>query len=148
METASSGIGAWIEPIKDILFGLKWVMSPAMVAIMCLVIANAISIGVRERRTEMAVLKVLGFQPRHVLGLVLGEALLIGAIAGAMSTFLAWSALGSFKFQVAFLGAFIVPNEVLVIGPVLGMVVAFVGSIGPALSAKNVRVAEVFARQA
>ena len=36
------------------------------------------SIGVRERRTEMAVLKVLGFQPRHVMMLVLGEAVLVG----------------------------------------------------------------------
>ena len=45
---------------------------------MALVIANAISISVRERRTEMAVLKVLGFRPGQILVLVLGEALLIG----------------------------------------------------------------------
>ena len=49
---------------------------------MSLVVANAISISVRERRTEMAVLKVLGFQPRHVMLLVLGEALLVGFLAG------------------------------------------------------------------
>ena len=65
---------------------------------MSLVIANAISISVRERRTEMAVLKVLGFGPRRILMLVLGEALLIGAGSGFLSvaaTFLivnVWSA--------------------------------------------------------
>ncbi len=148
METASAGIGTFMEAYKDIFWGMKYILSPAMVAIMSLVIANAISISVRERRTEMAVLKVLGFQPRHVMGMILGEAMLVGLIAGAMSTFLAWWLLGSFKFQVAFLGAFVVPDEVLLIGPLLGMCVALVGSIGPALSAKNVRVAEVFARQA
>ena len=117
-------------------------------AIMCLVVANAISICVRERRTEMAVLKVLGFQPRHVLLLVLGEAILVGFLAGAMSRFLAWGMLGNFKFQIAFFGAFFVPQEALVYGPLLGMAVSFAGSIGPALTAKNVKVAEVFAKVA
>jgi putative ABC transport system permease protein len=148
VETASAGIGTFMEAYKSIFFGMKYVLSPAMLVIMSLVVANAISISARERRTEMAVLKVLGFQPWHVAGLILGEALLIGAIAGAMSTLMAWGMLGNFKFQIAFLGAFFVPTEVLVIGPVLGMCVALIGSVGPALSAKNVRVAEVFARQA
>jgi putative ABC transport system permease protein len=148
LETESSGIGTWIESLKDILFGMKYVMSPAMVAIMCLVIANAISIGVRERRTEMAVLKVLGFQPRHVLLLVLGEAILVGLMAGAMSTLLAWAFIGSLKLQLAFFGAFFVPSRVLVLGPLLGAAVSIAGSLGPALSAKNVKVAEVFAKVA
>jgi putative ABC transport system permease protein len=148
LETESSGIGTWIESLKDILFGMKYVMSPAMVAIMCLVIANAISIGVRERRTEMAVLKVLGFQPRHVLVLVLGEAILVGLLAGEMSTLLAWFMIGSFKLQLAFFGAFFVPAKTLLYGPLLGAVVSIAGSLGPALSAKNVKVAEVFAKVA
>jgi putative ABC transport system permease protein len=103
---------------------------------------------VRERRGELAVLKVLGFQPWHVMSLVLGEALLIGAIAGGMSTFLAWYMLGNFKIQVAFLGAFAVPSETLIYGPLLGMAVALAGSILPALSAKNVKVSEVFSKVA
>jgi putative ABC transport system permease protein len=148
METASSGIGAWIEPIKDILFGLKWVMSPAMVAIMCLVIANAISIGVRERRTEMAVLKVLGFQPRHILLLVLGEAVLIGLLAGAMSTIIVYQIVAALGIHAGMFGSFRIPREVLAYGPLLGVAVSVAGSIGPALSAKKVRVAEVFAKVA
>lgn len=148
LETASAGIGTFLEAYKDIFFGMKYILAPAMVAIMSLVIANAISIGVRERRTEMAVLKVLGFQPWHVMGMVLGEAVLIGVLAGGMSTFLAWFCLDHVKFQIAFLGAFKVPIEVLVYGPVLGAAVAIVGSLGPALSAKNVKVAEVFAKTA
>jgi putative ABC transport system permease protein len=115
---------------------------------MSLVVANAISISVRERRTEMAVLKVLGFQPRHVLMLVLGEAVLVGFLGGAMSSFLAWGMLGSFKFQIMFFGAFFVPLSALVYGPLLGIGVALAGSLGPALAAKNVKVAEVFAKVA
>ena len=148
METASSGIGSWMDAYKDIFFGMKYILSPAMVGIMCLVIANAISIGVRERRTEMAVLKVLGFQPRHVMALVLGEAVLVGVLAGGMAAFLSWFGIGNLKLQIAFFGAFIVPEKALVYGPLLGVAVSIVGSLGPALSAKNVKVAEVFAKVA
>ncbi len=147
LETASAGIGSFMDAYKDIFFGLKYILSPAMVVIMSLVVANAISISVRERRGELAVLKVLGFQPWHVAGLVLGEAMLVGALAGGMSTFIAWAMLGNVKVQIAFLGAFFVPTEVLVMGPALGFAVALVGSIGPALSAKNVKAAEVFSKQ-
>jgi putative ABC transport system permease protein len=148
METASSGIGSWMDAYKDIFWGMKYILTPAMVGIMCLVIANAISIGVRERRTEMAVLKVLGFQPRHVLALVLGEAVLVGLLAGGMAATLSWFGIGNLKLQIAFFGAFIVPWQALVYGPALGVAVAVLGSLGPAVSAKNVKVAEVFAKVA
>ena len=148
METASSGIGSWMDAYKDIFWGMKYILTPAMVGIMCLVIVNAISIGVRERRTEMAVLKVLGFQPRHVMALVLGEAVLVGLMAGGMAAFLSWFMIGNLKLQIAFFGAFFVPWQALVYGPALGVGVAVLGSLGPALSAKNVRVAEVFSRVA
>lgn len=148
LETASSGIGSWLAPYKDIFWGIKYLLVPAMIGIMSLVVANALNIAVRERRTEMAVLKVLGFQPRHVLLLVLGEALLVGALGGGMSALLAWGMLGNFKFQIAFLGAFFVPANALLYGPALGMVVSFAGSLFPALAAKDVKVAEVFAKVA
>jgi len=148
LETASAGIGSWLEAYKDILFGMKYLMAPCMLAIMSLVVANAISISVRERRTELAVLKVLGFRPWHVMGLVLGEALLIGFFAGFLGTFIVWYFLGNVKFQVAFFGAFVIPDETLLYGPLLGMAVATAGSFLPALSARNVKVSEVFSKVA
>jgi putative ABC transport system permease protein len=42
------------------------------------------SMAVRERRTEIAVLKTLGFTSRQVLGLILAEALAIGVLGGAI----------------------------------------------------------------
>ena len=49
-----------------------------------LVTANTMSMAVRERRTEIAVLKTLGFGGRQVMGLIVAEALLIGAAGGAL----------------------------------------------------------------
>jgi putative ABC transport system permease protein len=49
-----------------------------------LVVANTMSIAVRERRTEIGVLKTLGFTSRQVMGLVVAESLLIAVIGGGV----------------------------------------------------------------
>jgi putative ABC transport system permease protein len=49
-----------------------------------LVTANTMSMAVRERRTEIAVLKTLGFGSGQVMGLVVTEALLLGAAGGVL----------------------------------------------------------------
>lgn len=49
-----------------------------------LVTANTMSMAVRERRTEIGVLKTLGFSSGHVMGFIAGEALLLGVLGGAL----------------------------------------------------------------
>src|SRR5262249_43691135 len=94
-ETASSGSSTFFESYKDLLWGMKWLLVPAVLFIMALVMAMAISISVRERRTEMAVLKVLGFTPGRILALVLGEAVVVGGLSGLLSAALAYGLINS-----------------------------------------------------
>jgi putative ABC transport system permease protein len=54
-----------------------------------LVTANTMSMAVRERRTEIAVLKTLGFPSGLVMALILVEAVVIGLVAGAVGLGLA-----------------------------------------------------------
>ncbi|MFM7151225.1 MAG: ABC transporter permease [Gemmataceae bacterium] len=149
-ETASSGIATFLDAYRDLLWGMRWLLVPAILVTMALVIANAISISVRERRIEMAVLKVLGFGPTQILILVLGEALLLGVIAGMTSALLAYlvinTYLGGIKFPIAFFPAFFIPGQALWWGPILGALTAFMGSVVPAWSARQVKVAEVFSK--
>ena len=49
-----------------------------------LVTANTMSMAVRERRTEIAVLKTLGFGSGKVMGLIVAESLLLGVLGGAL----------------------------------------------------------------
>jgi putative ABC transport system permease protein len=49
-----------------------------------LVTANTMSMAVRERRTEIAVLKTLGFSSGRVMGLIIAEALFLGALGGGL----------------------------------------------------------------
>jgi putative ABC transport system permease protein len=148
-ETASSGIAAFLDPYRTLLKGMRYLLVPAILATMALVIANAISISVRERRTEMAVLKVLGFRPTQIMVLVLGEALLVGVLSGFLSALMSYVAInsrGGIKFPIAFFPAFRVPLQALWWGPMIGAGTALVGSILPAWSARRVKVAEVFSK--
>lgn len=149
-ETASSGVAAFLDAYRDLLWGMRYLLVPAILVTMSLVIANAISINVRERRPEMAVMKVLGFGPNTIMTLVLSEALLIGVLCGFLSSLLTWHyinhVVGGFKFPIAFFPSFMIPDAALWWGPVLGGATSFVGSALPAWSARSVKVSEVFAK--
>lgn len=155
METFSAAVGSFLEPFKDIFWGMKYIIMPAIMAIMCLVIGITITIGVRERWAEMAVMKVLGFQPWQVMGMIVGEAVLIGVYGGLLST---WSvyflpkAISSFTRTIgvkfAFFDNFKSPEIILVYGPLLGIAVGVIGAALPSWNARKVKVSEVFSQVA
>lgn len=70
--------------IKLFLFSIAC----AIMFSMLMVSANTVAMSVRERTGEIGVLKTLGFQPSSVLGIVLGEAMLISLAGGAFGTLL------------------------------------------------------------
>src|SRR5262249_37367397 len=59
-ETFATAVARFMEPMRDFFWGLKFVVVPAIVIVMMVVVANAIGITVRERTLEMAIFKVLG----------------------------------------------------------------------------------------
>lgn len=151
-ETLASAMNRFLEPFKDLLFGIKYIMVPAIYFVMTLIVANAISITVRERRKELAVLKVLGFRGGQLLILVLGEGLLLGLIAGTIGSWLMFGLINivmqGIKIPIGFFPIFFVPVEALWWGPVSGIIVTLVGCILPAWSAQHVKVVDVFSRVA
>lgn len=151
-ETASSAVSRFLDSYKDLLNGLKYLLTPAIVIVMVVIVANAISITVRERTTEMAVLKVLGFRPWQILTLVLGEGILIGILAGLAGAGITYGLInhlaGGIKIPIGFFPIFFVPAQVFWWGPALGTVTAVLGGILPAWSARTVKVSEVFAKVA
>jgi putative ABC transport system permease protein len=151
-QTLSSAISSFLDSYRDLIWGARYLLSPAILVTLSLVISNSISISVRERRKELAVLKVLGFQPMHLLGLVLGEALLIGTVSGFLSAagtyFVINDLMGGLKLPIAFFQAFEIPIEALGWGLAIGVGTALVGSVVPALNARRVRVSDVFSKVA
>ena len=150
LESASSGIGNFIDQYRDIIWAVRWLLAPAILFTLSLVLANAISISVRERQQELAVMKVLGFRPWQLLALVLGEAVLLGVVAGlatiALAMWLINGVFGGINFPVAFLAKFYVPPAAWWWGPAVGGGAALVGALLPAWAAHNVKVTEVFSK--
>ena len=149
-ETASSGVASFLDAYRDLLWGLRWILVPFILVTMALIIAVAISISVRERRKEMAILKVLGFAPSQILIVVLGEAMVVGIMSGVLGSFSTYfiinDYIGGVKFPIAFFPAFMIPPEALLWGPTIGAITALAGSIFPSLNACRIKVSEVFAR--
>jgi putative ABC transport system permease protein len=131
---------------------MRWLLAPAILLTLSLVIANAISISVRERRLEFAVLRVLGFRPLQVLALVVGEAVFLGAGAGLFSTIATYTlinkVMGGINFPIAFFGAFFIPSQAIWWGLAIGVSTALAGSVVPAITASSIRVTEAFSKVA
>lgn len=66
-----------------IISALK-LLAIALNGVTLLVLANTLVMAVRERTKELAVLRTLGFRPRHLTALVTGEALLIAGLGSVL----------------------------------------------------------------
>ena len=71
----------------DLILLLNGIALAVMFTIL-LVTANTMSMAVRERRTEIAVLKTLGFPSGLVMALILGEGVILGTLGAAMGLLL------------------------------------------------------------
>jgi putative ABC transport system permease protein len=149
-ETFASLVANFLDSWSGFIWFIKWVLVPGSMFSMVLLIAIAISLNVRERTKEMAILKVIGFTPIHLLLLVLGEALLLGAGSGLIAGTLIYSIANYVWGGIVMPGSDPFPVPVLAIlwGVTVGGATALIGSILPAWTARSVRASEVFARVA
>jgi putative ABC transport system permease protein len=91
METRTQPMGQWVLDFLAMIGNVKLIVlsiSAAMVFAILLVVANTMGMSVRERTSELAILRVLGFQPRQLLGLLAAESLVIsvgGALIGCLA---------------------------------------------------------------
>ncbi|MFZ1282030.1 MAG: FtsX-like permease family protein [Ignavibacteriaceae bacterium] len=72
-------------------------MSFVIIGIIMLVLANTMIMAARERTREYAVLKTLGFSAFHLVGLILGESLVIALIGGGVGIALTYPIVAGFE---------------------------------------------------
>ena len=92
VQTKTESEAAFVEGFAALAGNLVALLNAIGMAVaftVLLVTANTMSMAVRERRTEIAVLKTLGFSSARVMGLILTEALILAASAGLVGTWLA-----------------------------------------------------------
>ncbi len=113
----------------------------AVVFALTLVSGNAMAMSMRERTTEIAVLKAIGFSRGLVLLMVLGESILIslaGGTVGVLTGRGVWSAAHHLWPQYVPIDWMAV--TILVQGIALAAVIGFVSGIGPAWRAAHLSV--------
>lgn len=110
-----------------------------------LVTGNTQALAVRERTTELAVLKTIGYSDRFMLLLVLAESILVALVGGligiAAARFVTPGLTGALPGFTVFL-----PTADLLLGLGLALAVGVTAGMLPALSAMRLRVVEALRR--
>jgi putative ABC transport system permease protein len=86
-ETEAQFQQSFVAMAGTIIFSLQ-VISVLVIGIILLVAANTMAMTARERISEYAVLKTLGFSGGHILGLIGGESLMIALMGGVVGMIL------------------------------------------------------------
>jgi putative ABC transport system permease protein len=112
-----------------------------------LVVANTMAQSVRERTSELAVLKTLGFSDAKILLLVLGESLFISTPAGWLALGLMLALVGRGSFNIAMLPIFLFQTKDVLLGAGLAVLLGVLAGVLPALAAMRLRITDALRRQ-
>ena len=105
------------------------------------------AISVRERTSELAVLKAIGFSDRTVLLLVLAESVVIALVGGALGLLLAMVAIPGVSFMLAgMLPPLLLSKSLLTLGLSFAVFVGVISGILPGIGAMRMRVVNALRR--
>lgn len=102
--------------------------------------------SIRERTSELAVLKTLGFQDGLVLTLVLLESCAIALLGGGVGLLAAWFLIAQGDPTGGMLPAFYLPARDLVLGVVLLVVLGLATGLLPAMQAQRLKIVNALRR--
>jgi putative ABC transport system permease protein len=111
-----------------------------------LVTGNTMAIAVRERTSELAVLKAVGFSDWFVLLLVLAESLLVAAVGGGLGLLLAKLFTLQGDPTRGLLPVFYLATSTIVVGLALALAVGVAAGIVPAHGAMRLKVVDALRR--
>ena len=109
-----------------------------------LVAGNTMALSVRERLSELGVLKTLGFTDSQVMGMVLGESYLLTLLGGGAGLALATVVTRSLDFSI--LPNLYLPSSGVWAGVVLLLVMGFVAGAIPAFQAQRLTIVDALRR--
>lgn len=118
-----------------IVLGLK-AISILVIGIILMVLANTMAMTARERVSEYAILKTLGFRSFHIIGLIFGESVLIACFGGVLGLSLTFPVVGLMQAALAdFFGVFPLSAVTLILAGLSAVIIGFVAAIFPTIRA-------------
>lgn len=149
-ETKAEPEGAFVQGFANQVGNIARILMAILAAVfftILLIAGNTMAQTVRERISELAVLKAVGFTDRGVLALVLGESCLLAGVGGLLGLALAWLLItvkgdptgGAFP-------VFYFPIPDLLIGILMVLLVGIAAGILPSIQARRLQIADALRR--
>lgn len=144
-ETESAFAAGWVKQFGNIQFLIVTIGSVVFFTLL-LVTGNTMAISIRERTSELAVLKAIGFTDRTILGFVLGESLVIAIVGcvGLLFAVLVVPVIGS--ALAGMLPALLLSPSNVIYGFIAAILVGLASAILPGLGAMRLRVVDALRR--
>jgi putative ABC transport system permease protein len=149
-ETEKAFLLSFISVLGDVQFLITSIVSVVVFAIL-LVAANTMAMSIRERVREIGILKALGFRSRQILGLLVGESIVIsvgGALLGSFGARFIFASLPMAQITSGFIQGFDVGADTLLFCAAIGLFVGLVSAGVPAWQASNRPVVDALRRVA
>jgi putative ABC transport system permease protein len=148
-ETKTSTEKAFAQAFANQVGNIGAILRAVLLAVfftILLVAGNTMAQSVRERTSELAVLKTLGFSDGKVLGLVMAESMALAGIGGLAGLALAWLLIARGDPTGGALPIFFLPVRDLAAGIGLVTLLGIATGIPPAVVAVRLRIVDALRR--
>jgi len=131
----------FISMTQTILMAIQ-VVSWVVIGVILVVLANTMAMSARERLAEYAVLKTMGFRPRHLASLILGESLMLALAGATLGSVLAFPAAYFFRQALGqYFRTFHLTPDTLGLALMVSLGVGVLAALLPAWRAGRVNIA-------
>jgi putative ABC transport system permease protein len=137
---------AFAAQFGNIALIVSLVVGAAFVTIL-MIVGNTMALSIRERTREIGVLKTLGFSGPRILGMVLGESVLLALLGGlpglALAALIAYSLRNTMSNMMP---AFSVSPDIILQGVGLMLALGLITGMIPAVNAMRLKIAAALGR--
>ena len=148
-ETKTTTEKGFVEGFAKQIGDIGAIMIAIVVAVMftmMLVAANTMAQSVRERTSEVGVLKTLGFSNGSILAMVLGESVAIALLGGGLGLIASWLFVQQGDPTGGMLPIFVLPTRDVAAGAILVVVLGVLAGLLPAFGAVRLGITDALRR--
>jgi putative ABC transport system permease protein len=144
-ETNTTTEKGFIDGFAKQIGDIGSIMIAILVAVLftiLLVVGNTMAQAVRERTSELAVLKTLGFSNAKILTLVLAESMFVAVVGGGLGLAVAWAIVARGDPTGGLLSPFVLPRRDVIAGIALMAAVGVAAGLLPATGAMRIKITD------
>ncbi|HKI18784.1 MAG TPA: ABC transporter permease, partial [Isosphaeraceae bacterium] len=137
--------GKMFEEMLGDMKGMIRIIGLAVVVSLLCVAGNSMAMAMRERTSEVALLKAIGFNRPLVLFMVLTEAVLVaglGGIIGSLGSKVLCDLVDLSRYTAGFLPFYYVPWNIALQGLAVSLLIGLLSGLYPAVRAANLSVVD------